>query len=92
MDALDSIKARIRLSQAKSYARNLMGIRASREDIEAACELAAEQFPEIAPAILRDAIFGEHQRAMESASMMIASANIAARTDQAYRDLTGRSL
>lgn len=92
MADFESIRARIRLSQAKSLARTMISVKSDAADIEAACSLAAEQFPDIAPALLAEEIRAEQARAWANANDTIAAFQINARAEQAYTTLTGQRL
>ncbi len=92
MTDLASIKARVRMSQAKTTARALIGMKFTPEALLAACELVGERFTDIDVNALRAEMQGEHDRAMQAARSSLLSAHISARAEQAYHDLTGQTL
>jgi hypothetical protein len=92
MADFNEIRRRVRISQAKSLARTLIGMKSDPAEIAAACALAAERFPDIDPTELAEAIQAGHDRAREVARTTLMSAHISARAAIAYEDLTGQAL
>ena len=78
------LKLRIRAGQAKSAIRQMAGFRARPDDIAAACQLLAERYP----AAIATEIAEEQARAAAQVARSLAGSAIAARAEQAYRDIT----
>lgn len=84
------LKLRIRAGQAKSAIRQMAGFRAHPDDIAAACQLLAERYPDLNLAAIATEIAEEEARAAAQVARSLAGSAIAARAEQAYRDITDK--
>ena len=87
----NDLKLRIRASQAKSAIRQMVGFRARPDDVAAACELLADRFPELDLTVIAAELAEEKARAAAQVAQSLIGSAIAARAEQAYRDITGKA-
>lgn len=85
------LKLRIRAGQAKSAIRQLAGFRARLDDLAAACQLLAERYPELDLVAIAEEIAEEQSRAEAYVAQNLVGSAIAARAEQAYRDITEKA-